>query len=119
MSKYDSYSTPPHFSNWQKATAEGWKLSFSLMEVMTARTLMVAAAMAGETRHAAELSSMISEKFAVLPEIGGAILSESFKLASSGRAHFSDTDLLAWQKAVSAPVHKRVHANAKRLRKRK
>jgi hypothetical protein len=98
---------------------EGWKLSLSLAEVMSARSLMMAAAMAGETRHAAELTGMVSEKFAVLPEIGGAMMTEGLKLATSGRTQLSEADLLAWQKAVTAPVQKRVHANAKRLRKRK
>lgn len=98
---------------------DSWRLSFSLAEVMGARSLMIAAAMSGETRHQRELEDMVSEKFAVLPEIGSAMMMEGMRLATSGRTHLSDADMLAWQKAVSAPVYKRVHANAKRLRKKK
>lgn len=98
---------------------ESWSLGLSLTEVVSARGLMMAAAMTGETRHMKELTGMVSEKFAVLPEIGGAMMQESLRYAASGRTHPSEEDLLAWQKAVTAPVQKRVHANAKRLRKRK
>ena len=104
---------------WQGFFLESYQLSLSLFEVMNARSLMIAGAMTGETRHLNELTDMVSEKFAVLPEIGNAMMKEGFRYAASGCAPMSENDLLDWQKAVTAPVQKRVHANAKRLRKRK
>jgi hypothetical protein len=109
----------PLAAHWENLLWESWRLSLSLTEVLSTRSLMIGAAMAGETRYAEELQGMVSEKFAVLPEISVAMMREGLRLAGSGRTHLSEADMLAWQKAVSAPVHKRVHANAKRLRKRK
>lgn len=116
MSPSDPFAT---MLSWQRLMMESWQLGLSLTEVMSARSLMMAAAMAGETRHMAELTGMVSEKFAVIPEISGAMMKEGMRYAASGRTHPSEADMLAWQKAVTAPVQKRVHANAKRLRKRK
>lgn len=103
---------------WQSFMMESWRLSLSLQEVMMARSMMIAAAMTGETKHLEELSDMVTEKFAVLPEIGGAMMKEGMRFVSSGRTEVSEADMLAWQKAVSAPIEKRVYANARRLRKR-
>ncbi|MBY0354699.1 MAG: hypothetical protein K2Q12_03095 [Rickettsiales bacterium] len=104
---------------WQSFIMESVRFSLSLNEVMSARGLMMFAAMAGETRDLDELNDMVAEKFAVLPEIGAAMMKEGMRFVTSGRTEVSEADVIAWQEAISAPVQKRVYANAKRLRRRK
>lgn len=106
------------------------KLQLAASEVVWQRGMMMwQEALSGQgsptPKFTQEMTDMVNEKFAVIPEVALAIWQQQLKQANNYKINAQDSDIesywrnwTALYRATLSPLNKRAGANQKRLRKR-